>query len=245
MTGAGLGEAALVELGILQEGEPMSPSQANIVIPRLAMMIDTFSSWQDMIWYERQELYTLVSGKAEYSIGPDNADFPLDARPVKIVGAVLRINPGDGFPVDYKILEESPSDYNDIGVKTIQAPPRRYGYNPTLPNAIMTFWPVPDQIYQVRLSMHMPFATITKATASCEVSLPPGMLECMMYNLAVRLGPAFGTEAAITTKTKADYLLKKIKQQNFSTLMRRVPVDQSAPGTKRNAGLYAWTRPNQ
>lgn len=244
MTGAALAQMALEELGVLQEGESMTAEQAAIVIPRFTLLLDTFSSWQDMIWYEETQLFPLVAGQLEYTIGPDSADLPLSARPVKIIGAQIRLS--NDPSVDFSILEESPSDYNTIALKSLQAYPREYSYNPTIPNARIKFWPVPSSnLYGVLLTLRMPLAEITTSNMNNILNLPPGFMECIMYNLAVRIAPAFGAEAAGTTRGAASTLLTKIKQQNFSTLKRRVPVDQSAPGVARGDTVpYAWQYPN-
>lgn len=230
---------SLVKLGVLEDGETLTASQLSICMRNLAMMIDSWSSWQDLIWFERTELFQLQAGQIEYSIGPGGTfDMP---RPIKIITAQLRIESAGPQPVDYTILEQSPSDYAEIGIKNVQAYPRQYGYNPETPLAKLKFWPIPDQSYKVLLTMHMPFAVITKED---EAIMPPGFLECIVYNLACLVASDFGTTPSQIVFTRASFLLTKIKQGNYSTLKRRVAPDESAPGFPEYTGVpYAWGYP--
>lgn len=239
MTGAGICKMSLVELGILEASENPEASATEYCMQKLGMMIDSWSSWQDLIWYERTDLFHLQAGQLEYSIGP-GGDFDMP-RPIKIIGAQLRIESAGPQPVDYTIMEQSPSDYNEIGIKNVQAYPRQYGYNPEFPLAKMKFWPIPDQSYKVLLTSHMPFASIDQ---NAEAIMPPGFLEAIVYNLAVLIAPAFGTVPSVTASNRASFLLKKLIQGNFSTLKRRVSPDESAPGFPEYTGVpYAWGYP--
>lgn len=240
MTGAGICKMALVKLGVLEDSEALTASMLQNCMTNLGMMIDSWSFWQDLIWFQRTELFDLVAGQLEYTIGP-SGDFDMTPRPIKIITAMLRIQPGNPQPADYYLEQQAPSDYAQIGIKRVQAYPRQFGYNPTVPTASMKFWPIPDQSYQVLLTMHMPFAAIED---NVEVSCPPGFIECIVYNLAVLVASDYGTVASQVVQNRAIFTMAKLKQGNYSTMARRVSPDESAPGFPEFTGVpYAWGYP--
>ncbi len=114
--------------------------------------------------------------------------------------------------------------------------PQGIWYQRTVPNGIITFWPIPQIAYAVNLYLWQNLQTVTDATVN--IDLPPGYQTAIEYNLALELAGRFQERAKITAWHAQKAMLAKatVKVMNDEHLLMR--VEQSALGAAGRRGLY-------
>lgn len=209
---------ALKKIGVLAEGETPSATMENDALSALNGMIDSFSTEELFIFSILRELFTLNQGQQTYQMGSGAPDFNT-VRPQRIMNAQIQLigsNPVAEMPMT--ILNQA--EYAAIIVKTITSTVPLYLYNDdAYPYANINFWPVPQATLTVVLNSWKPvsdFALITSA-----VSFPPGYLECLIYNLAIRLAPDYGATLrddviALAVASKENIKRMNIKPQHLA-----------------------------
>ena len=180
---------ALKKIGVLAEGETPSATMENDALAALNGMIDSFSNEELFIFSILRETFTLNQGQQTYQMGSGAPDFNT-VRPQRIMNAQIQLigsNPVAEMPMG--ILNQA--EYAAIIVKTVTSTVPLYLYNDdAYPYANINFWPVPQATLTVVLNSWKPVSDFALITSS--VSFPPGYLECLIYNLAVRLAPDYG-----------------------------------------------------
>lgn len=210
---------ALKKIQVLAEGETPSATMETDALAALNGMIDSFSTEELFIFSILRETFTLNQGQQTYQMGSGAPDFNT-VRPQRIMNAQIQLigsNPVAEMPM--RILNQA--EYAAIIVKTITSTVPLYFYNDdAYPYANINFWPVPQATLTVVLNSWKPvsdFALITSA-----VSFPPGYLECLIYNLAIRLAPDYGATLrddviALAVASKENIKRMNIKPQHLST----------------------------
>ncbi len=117
-------------------------------------------------------------------------------KPLTIEQAFVRVNTqSNGEPVlngglDYQVGVISLTNYNQIGLKTLNGPwPKALYYNPNAESGNVFVWPNPSQG-----EMHMFATTIFSNYEGLydEIVLPQGYSMALRWNLAERLMPMYG-----------------------------------------------------
>lgn len=199
-------------------GETVSPAEATDGLTALNAMLEDWANERLMIYVATKDAIALTPALASYTIGPSGTT--ISARPVSIdPGTYLDIN-GVSYPLQIATLDQ----YNSIVVKTLNSSiPEYIFYNPTFPNATVTLYPVPAVTATLNLWTWKPLSTFANLTDV--ISLPPGYINAIVYNLAEYLGPEFGSEIHISVHTKASTLKKKLKRTNFVPMFLDFPID--------------------
>jgi hypothetical protein len=166
-------------------GRGPSLSQKTDAFAALNRMLDSWTQQRLLIYAQQTERYTLEPSQTSYTIGP-GGDFDT-ARPVKITAASI-LTGGTHSPLEIltaadwasKSLREVPTtiptelycDYaNPIATLYL------YGYPTAGGELELWTWQILDQF----------------TSQASDVSLPPGYLEAVVYQLAVRLSGQFQT----------------------------------------------------
>ena len=209
---------ALKKIGVLAEGETPSATMETDAFNTLNGMIDSFSNEELFIFSILRETFTLNQGQQTYQMGSGAPDFNT-VRPQRIMNAQIQLigsNPVAEMPMG--ILNQA--EYAAIIVKTITSTVPLYLYNDdAYPYANINFWPVPQATLTVVLNSWKPVSDFALMTSS--VSFPPGYLECLIYNLAVRLGPDYGATLrddviALAVASKENIKRMNIKPQHLA-----------------------------
>lgn len=209
---------ALKKIGVLAEGETPSATMETDALSALNGMIDSFSTEELFIFSILRETFTLNQGQQTYQMGSGAADFNT-VRPQRIMNAQIQLigsNPVAEMPM--RILNQS--EYAGIIVKTITSTVPLYLYNDdAYPFANLNFWPVPQATLTVVLNSWKPVSNFALITST--VSFPPGYLECLIYNLSVRLAPDYGATLrddviALAVASKENIKRMNIKPQHLS-----------------------------
>lgn len=188
-TYANLADDILIELDRLGAGETADPNDSALVLSRLTGLRDTWNAQRLLVYEVRQEVFTLIVGLSDYTIGP-SGNF-LTTRPVKIENAVLidtTITPNQRYP---QTVIDKDAWVNRWSVQPAQFPAVVY-YEPAYPNGIVHLGESPTTVFDIELSTWQPWTTVLTLTTL--VTLPPAYYEMVLYNGALRLANAFGVQ---------------------------------------------------
>lgn len=129
------------------------------------------------------------------------------ARPLRMTSARRRDEAGNDIPM----LEWSRVEYFDTPNKTAEAPSTAAYYDPQLTAGELHLWPAPNTVKdRILLTVDMPIEDFDAAGNNPD--LPQEWLDCLVWNLADRLVPSYGTplEQAVKIEATAGNLLAKL-----------------------------------
>lgn len=198
ITGRELVTTSMKQAGILTGGETPTAEE---VTDGLAMMNRMLASWSNdslMIYARTFENFPLLGGVGDYTIGP-GADFDT-IRPMHIIDAFVRQD-----TLDYWLSIIPDEQYDAISYKNIDSIPQVINYTAQFPQATLRIYPKPQASFTLYLRSEKQLVSFT---LNDEVSLPPGWEDALIYNLAIRLAPAYGLPvdqavAALALEAKA------------------------------------------
>ncbi len=185
-------------------------------------MVDSWSLDGYIVPYYVTETFTLTIGQAAYTIGvsSDSPDLETSTgRPLALVTAFLRES-GYDYPVE---VDMTAIQYNGLLNKSSSARPQRIYYDPQYPNGLINFDYQANAAYTLSLTSEKPLAEVA---IDGTFSLPPGVNETLVFNLALRIGNGKGNEVSEDTRRIAAMSLKRLKARNSSSkLNKRAPMD--------------------
>ena len=204
---------ALIELGVVSVGEPISPEDSTIGLSALNAMLDGWNTQNLTIYATYDATFAFVPGKASYTIGPA-ADW-VGLRPVSLISQYVRYN-----GVDFDVQSIDQEIYNLIPIKAQPGIlPEVVLLNESYPLAQMTFWPVPNQALNFTYSTN---SLLTQpATLQTVLSLPPGYYRAMRLNLTVELAGRYGRQLSPVTLRMAATSLGDVRRLNKRTPIAR------------------------
>jgi hypothetical protein len=211
--------SALRVAGVIASGEAPSATEAQDAFAVLNDMLDADSTESLMIYNNVQEVFPLVSGQSQYTIGT-GGDFNTD-RPINITAAYMRdINDND-LPVYLMNAQE----YGAIISKGVEATiALSMYYNPTFPLGTITWWPVvAASTYRAVIWSWKKLTNF--ATLSDQIILPPGYLDYLRWNLAFRYGAMFNVQLPGNIEKLAISSKAKLKRINIDIPIMSLPVE--------------------
>lgn len=228
---------ALTEAKILGAGEPLSPSDAGAAQRKLTQMIDAWSLDNLLIPVTSQITITLLAGEPTYTIGNYVGVAPTNhketTRPVEFQAAFIR----DGSGTDYEVEIFDVGQWAEISRKTNAARPSRMYIQNGWPLNTIRLENVPYADETLHLMVIQPLAEIlSTASLNDEISLPPGYLQAIVYNLALLVQPSWGKDQNNTTTQFAINTLRKIKRRNYQPSLLR--VDSALSNNNSGKGTY-------
>lgn len=182
--------AALADLNVLAAGETAAAGDAALGLQVLNRLIDKWAGQGLTIPSLTRNTQTITANDETYTIGP-TGNVVMTERPSKLFAVTLidtapspdlEISLGDGL---------TDAGYAAISQKALTATrPSAWYYNPTVPNGVITLWPVPTgSNLQLGIYVREPLTQVSALTTN--VSLAPGYQEFMVTQLALRLAPTF------------------------------------------------------
>lgn len=202
-------------LNINAVGDTLPAAEAEEALDILNMMLGQWQNDGLNIYYEATGLYDMTANDNVYTIGKGaGADFDA-VRPLKILHAFTRLSTGTNL-IDYPMEEITTAQYQNFPNKTITTQyPNYFLYQPTWPNATITLFPISTMTLKLGLTMQAQLGTFT--TYNDALSLPPGYLQALRYNLAVNLAPQYGrvgSSGFVLIEQKARESLAAIESTN-------------------------------
>ena len=234
MTQADLIRGALMELGAVAAGEPVSPEEMADAAVILAGMIDSWQAEELYIYTQKPHKFRLTAGKQTYTLGV-NGDFNM-ARPSRIerITMVDDVN-NAAQPLELPLDNITRAQWAAIPVKSVQNQyPGKVWDDEGYPQRTLSYWPVPTLSIQTAIYTWEPLATFNGPQDN--PVFPPGYQECLRYNLAMRLAPAWNAQPSPALVQQANEARDRVKTMNQELVDLRC---DPAVATSDNR-LFAW-----
>ena len=159
--------------------------------------------------------FDLTSGKQEYTWGPGETDFS-GPRPNRIIDANLIILSNPQQPLRRRLQPLDDDEWSSIKLLGVGTNiPEYYYLSKTYPVAILKLWPYPTANYQIEFFCTQSLAFVPNVNSS--IDLPPGGVDLLRYNLAVRLAPEWRKPVPPVIAELASKALMMWQNQNAPT----------------------------
>lgn len=129
---------AMVDAGLLQEGEEPNSQQLASYMVRLNDLINLWQTQGLKLWVNSLVNITLVAGTASYLLGPGGAI--LTTKPARVLEAYYYNSTGQSYPLNNMAW----NDYNMLSNKSQQGAINSYFQDKQQNNISITLWLVPD-----------------------------------------------------------------------------------------------------
>lgn len=184
MTGQDLINSALRLVGALASGELPSAAESQDCLLIGQQMIDSWQAERLMVWSIQINTFPLVPLTQTYTLGSGGTlNMPRPAR-IERIGIINLNNPAQPLELPLEYLTDA--QWAAIPVKNIQSTlPQKVYDDQAFPLRNLNFWCVPTVAVNVTIYSWNPLSTFPDFTT--DVEFPPGYVEALRYNLAVRL----------------------------------------------------------
>lgn len=206
---------ALRLLGVTQQNNPPSAADMDVAVYALSSMLESWSTQALNIYTTTTLEFDFIPDQATYKLGPSlDADWETE-RPMALSYCYLRYTQSSGTPIDMPIQIINDQQRAAIQAKTITSPiPTTVYYNASMPDATLTFWPVPSTTYQAILWMDAPLNSFDNLSDALQ--FPRGYEQAIRYNLAVNLAAEFGLSAKPEIVAVASRSINDLKSLNVT-----------------------------
>jgi hypothetical protein len=212
-----IGDAFLIA-GIGDQYNALDAASSAVGLRILNRMMDSWSNESLSVYNINEDTFTMTPGQYVYSTSL------LTQRPREVDYVFVRQN-----NVDYQCDLISADNYSEIAYKITSGLPDQCYYNSGYPNGTLTFFPSPSTPYEAHIGYKALLETFANLTTA--VSLPPGYERALVYNLALELAPAFGTQAPASVAQSAYEAKWAIKRMNY-------PLTEAQVNTPLGEGLF-------
>ncbi len=193
---------------------PVNGSQMTDAFQTLNRMLDAWTTQRLLIWTIRVDRYTLTPSQVTYTIGPSGADFTAP-RPVRISDAsIVTTGGGSEIHLPLRLLTDHQWAAKRLRVMPTTIPTELY-YDGAYPNATLYLWGYPTAGNDLELFTWQQLTQFVLQTDT--VLFPPGYLDAVVYNLAVRLSGLFGTQLRGDVAQTAKEAKAAIKASNATS----------------------------
>jgi hypothetical protein len=216
-------------IGALSTGETPSAEEQADALEVLNEMLDSWSLENLVIPSRTREEFDLVGAQQTYTMG-SGGNFNT-SRPARIeaAGILDLASPANEIPIDLINMRQ----WSEITVKgTSSTYPTKLYVENTSPLERLNFWPIPSAAYKVAIYSAKPLTAV--ASANTTLSLPPGYLKALRYNLAIELAPEFGKSVSAEIIKSAEESKENIKRLNIK------PVLMSADEAVLQHSSFNW-----
>src|SRR5919198_3245360 len=214
MTVSDLINAALIELGVLGEGEVASADGAAYAFDRLNDWIDSLATEQLTVYQITRTTWTLTSA-ATISVGSGatvNTARPVSAEVIDNIGFIdTSVSPNQEYLLGPVLTEDA---YAAIPQKSLTAPyPTAFYYAPTYPTGTLKPFPLPTNA-SLQGVIYAPTPVSEFAALTTTLALPPGYRRFLRTNLALEIAPAFNATVGDDLKARAADSKAAVKRTN-------------------------------
>lgn len=233
MTGLQLIEGSLRLIGVLAEGESLSANGANDALDSFNAMLDSWSNESLIVFPDLREVFALSSVGLSQTYTWGTGGTLNSSRPMRVKKALIQLSSATTpteIPVELLTMEE----YASVILKTLQSNFPLYAYiDDAYPTRNVNVWPVPtDSTNSLVFYSTKP---LTQASLNVALSLPPGYLRALRYNLAIELAPEYGK--VIPDPVTAIAIESKAAVKRNNTKPRYLVVDSAL---RSGGSVYNW-----
>jgi hypothetical protein len=177
-------QEALELIGVVAGSETSSAADVATANRSLNMMIKGWQAKGIQLWRQTEGSFTATAATASFTMGT-GGDFT--SRPLRITSARISVS-----GIETPLQEMSRAEYFDLPNKTSTGRPTGYYYDPQLTTGKIYLWPTVATGVTATLKFTYQRSLEDFDAAGDEPDFPQEWLECLSYNLAVRLAPKFG-----------------------------------------------------
>lgn len=222
---------ALQILNVVEDGATASANQLSDGLTTLNNMLEAWALDRMSVYYIAEANYTL-SNESILTVG-SGGTWSTIARPNAIPQAWIRIPNGTDIP----LIMLDDREWAAIRLKSLTGYyPQYLYYKPTFPAGTLNFWPVVSS--PCTLYINYPATLQNFAAGTDNISLPPGYLRAIIWNLAAEFAPEYGelspSVARMAKKTLAP--VRRINNPDYG-----LQIDAGALPPRRTFNIYAGT----
>jgi len=227
----GIIKRALRLIGALGAGEPLPADQLEDAREALNDMLDSWNTEKLIIWVLARNTFTLTPGTNPHEIGPGSTVLNAP-RPNRIEQSQAWLT-GASLSTERELEVLTLKQWQSERLSDLSGIPSELYYEPLFPMGNIWFDVKPDAAYTLILYLEQMLHQVFADGTTTELALPPGYREAIVHNLAIRLAPEFGKDAAPEVINTAVESKASIKRLN----MKPILLD-GEPASATNAGLW-------
>lgn len=227
---------ALLDAGIIGQGQTASSEDVNNAYTRLQWMIEQWQRKRYLVFHLINLTLTSTGQTTPYTIGP-GGQFVIGTRPDRVeTGCFFRqLVQSSPNQIDYPLeLLESFEDYNRIALKKLQTFPGYVFYDPAYPLGNLYFWPVPQAtIYLMNVLVKATLIDIITSaglTTMLDAVLPNEYFQAMYLSLAEILRSAYRLPPDQMLSARAKESREVLRGAAAAIARLRMPDDLIRPG---------------
>lgn len=205
--------------GLARPGRTASTEELADGLVRLNNMIDAWGVQRLTMYQLLRTVEPLISGQASYTVGT-GGNIPI-VRPDQIDYARLIIDTSADPVTEIDLTVWTDQQWAAISQKELTNPLVQgiyYDRGWTAGLGIIYPWPIPD-VGTTELVLYTKQALTAFADLTTVYTFPPGYVEALQYNLALRLAPEFGGLRDQATMQLAREALGLIKRANIQPVV--------------------------
>lgn len=235
MTSADLIARAMRIAGVLASGEIPSAAESADVLVIANQMLEAWGAEELMVFTLTIQQFTLVAGTQSYTMGTGGA-FNV-VRPPKIDYAVIVSLNNPAQPLDLPIKMYTDAEWAEVRVKNIPSSlPQGVYDDGGFPLRTLSYWPIPSVQVQTKLGCWTPLTQLD--SSATDFLFPPGYMEAIVYNLAVRIDAEWPGNIKPSAGVIATEALRRIKSINIT------PTVLKCDGVNSGGGNYNYLTDN-
>jgi len=229
-----LASSALKAAQIIAAGD--TPSAQDVIDAQTIcnQMLESWGAERLNVFTLTRTIFNLQASKQTYSLGA-GGDFNM-ARPANIEYVSYIYNANPSFPLETQIKMYSDEDWARIPIKNVQnVLPEGVYDDGSFPLRNLSYWPIPnDSSVQTVIGAWTALTQFTDLTT--DFTFPPGYIEAIKYNLAVRIAAEWPGNISPTIAALAQDGIARIKTLNVPIAKQKMPAEYSGG----QGGHYDW-----
>lgn len=210
MTVRELIEGAMKLIGAIAAGETASASEAADGLVSANLLLDSWSNENLVMHTKVREEVAMVAGTATYTMGTAGTFSATRALKIEHAG-IERADGSSTLETPLRILNQK--EWADIYDKELSSEvPQAIFADGAYPVETITVWPEPTAAH--KLVLYSWKALTQFASVNTTISLPPGYLRALRYNLALEIAPEYGKDPSALVMAAASESKENIKRMN-------------------------------
>lgn len=215
MTGQDLISSSLRLIGVVAAGETATDAEAQDALIVLNMMLEAWGAERLSVFTLTIRNFSLTPGTQTYTFGTGGTFNAARPPRIEYANIVSLNNPSQPLELPLEMLTDS--GWSQIPVKNVSsALPLKMYDDGGFPLRNISFWPIPNVAVQVNFYCWTALSSFSDLFT--DTLFPPGYLEALRYNLAVRLAPEWQRPVDPTVAAMAIQSKQRIKSINAPLL---------------------------
>ena len=201
-------------IGVYAIGEAPSADEAADALTALNALVTSLPP--QFVYAQTLDTIALTANTASITVGPSGTT--ITERPVEILPSSYITYQNVSYPLKVATLQ----DYDEIPYKNNTGIPVAIWPLMTMPNATITFYPLPSAAMTLNLWSNKQVTTFASLTTV--LTLPQGYERALAYMLAIETAPEYEREPSATVVMTANQARKNLKRINTQIPMLQMPA---------------------